>query len=575
MTTTEQPISSQGQVEEPDLGAAMSVLVAYDVPARMRDGVVLRADVYRPVGEGSWPTVVIRTPYGKSSITENAWNGVSPTEAARRGFMVVIQDVRGRYASGGEWEVLRHEGHDGADTIAWAAELPGSNGRVGMIGGSYCGNTQWQAALEQPPALKVITPLMTWSEPRDGLVARGGAVELALGSWWPLAQCFDWLSRIGLSDDEVAERAGALISDFDRLTDDGLWGLPVAELPVLRRHTPPGFVDLGAANDVEATQHMRVAGGHDRVEIPSLHTAGWYDVFQRGTLDNYEAMRALGRDTRLIVGPWTHEDFANIVGEQDFGIMSMREAYAFPHGDWSDEVLAFLRSHLDDETPAIDTAPVRLFVMGRNGWRDEQAWPLDRADNQQWHLHADGTMSTALPAVDAPPSEVDYDPTDPVPTHGGALVFGPGARGPVDQERIEARSDVLVFTSDVREHDLEVTGPIRVRLHVESSAPSADWVARLCDVDPDGRSLNLTDGILRMVDGADRPQEIEIDLWATSNVFLAGHRIRVQVTNSCFPRWDRNLNTGDQDGTTFVVAQQRLYHDAGRPSYIELPVVPT
>jgi putative CocE/NonD family hydrolase len=568
-------MSDQVQVEDHlDTGAA-SVLIAYDVPAPMRDGVVLKADVYSPVGEGPWPTLVIRTPYGKSSVTENAWNGVSPTEAARRGFMVIIQDVRGRNASDGVWEPFHHEGRDGADTIAWAAELPGSSGRVGMVGGSYCGNTQWQAAIEQPPALQVITPLMTWSEPCDGLVARGGAVQLSNNCAWALAMGFDWLTRLGLTDDEVAERAGVLMSDIDRLMEDGLWGLPVAELPVLRRHAPPGFVKLGAENSVAATQHLRVAGGYERVEIPSMHTAGWYDALQQGTLDSYMAMRALGRKTRLIVGPWTHMDFTSTVGEQDFGIMSMREAFAFPHGDWSDEVLAFLRSHLVDDAPATDTPPVQLFVMGRNEWRNEESWPLERARTEQWHLHADGSMSTASPAGDAAPSEVDYDPADPVPTHGGTLILSPVARGPVDQMRIEARPDVLVFTSDVLEQDLEVTGPIRVRLYVESSAPSTDWVARLCDVDPDGRSLNLTDGILRLDSGADACREIEIDLWSTSNVFLAGHRVRVQITNSCFPRWDRNLNTGDQNGTRFVTAHQRLYHDAGRPSCIELPVVPT
>lgn len=574
MTTTKQPMSDQVQVDERVTEAEASVLIAYDVPARMRDGVVLKADVYSPVGEGPWPTLVIRTPYSKGSITENAWNGVSPTEAARRGFMVVIQDVRGRCSSDGLWEPLRHEGLDGADTVAWAAGLPGSSGRVGMVGGSYCGNTQWQAAIEQPPALKVITPLMTWSEPRDGLVARGGVVELAMNSW-SLAQGFDWLSRIGLTDAKVAERAGALISDFDRLAEDGLWGLPVSELPVLRRHATPGFVELAAANDIEATEHMRVADAYERVEIPSLHTAGWYDVFQQGSLDNYMAMRALGRDTRLIVGPWTHMDFTNMIGQQNFGIMSMREAPAFPRGAWSDEVLAFLHSHLVDDAPATATPPVQLFVMGRNEWRDEESWPLERARTEAWYLRADGSMSTESPDGDAGSSEVDYDPADPVPAHGGTLIFDPAPRGPVDQAHIEARSDVLVFTSEVLEQDLEVTGRIRVRLHVESSAPSADWVARLCDVDADGRSLNLVDGVLRIDNGADRCREIEIDLWSTSNVFLAGHRLRVQVTNSCFPRWDRNLSTGDQNGTQLVTAHQRLYHDADRPSYIELPVVPT
>lgn len=561
------------QVDDLDRASCSSVLVDFDVPARMRDGVVLRADIYRPAGEGSWPTLVVRTPYGKGSITENAWNGVSPTEAARRGFLVVVQDVRGRFASDGVWEVLRHEGHDGADTIAWAARLAGSNGRVGMVGGSYCGNTQWQAAIEQPPALKAITPLLTWADPRDGLVSRGGAMELAIATSWPLAQGFDWMTRLGLPDDELGERAGTLIRDYDRLTDEGLWDLPVTALPVMQRHAPPLFVELDAVNDFEATNHLAITG-HERVEVPTLQTAGWFDALLKGTLDNYLAMRVLGRETRLIIAPWTHMEFGDKVGDQMFGVMSMRDAFAFPNGSWSDEVLTFLRSHLVNDAPTAETPPVQLFVMGRNEWRFEEAWPLERARSEQWHLHADGSLSTAAPAVDAAPSEVVYDPADPVPTHGGTLILHPFERGPVDQARIEARPDVLLFTSEVLEEDLEVTGPLRVRLHVESSAPSADWVARLCDVGPDGRSLNLADGIFRIDSGADSCREIEIDLWATSNVFLAGHRIRVQITNSCFPRWDRNLNTGDQDNPNFTSALQRVHHDARWPSYIELPVVP-
>jgi uncharacterized protein len=565
----------ESAVNAVETSVARAIAVDFDVPARMRDGVVLRADVYRPAGDGLWPTLVIRTPYGKGVMSENAWNGVSPTEAARRGFMLVIQDVRGRYASDGEWEPLRNEGQDGADTIAWAAELPGSSGRVGMVGGSYCGNTQWAAARQQPPALAAITPLMTWSEPRDGLVARGGAVELAVLSTWSLIQGFDWLSRLGLADDAVADRAGAMIEDIDRLMEDGYWGLPVAELPVLRRHGTPAFVEPGAADDAEATRHMRVADDYEPVAVPSLHTAGWFDVFTQGALDNFVAMRELGREARLIVGPWTHIDMMDTVGERRFGIMSMREAPAHPHGDWSDEILAFLGRHLAENPPADDAPRVRLFVMGRHEWRGEESWPLERAEMERWHLHADGTLSTAAPADESGASEFDYDPANPVPTHGGALTLTTLARGPVDQARIEARPDVLVFTSDVLADDLEVTGRIRARLHVQSSAPSTDWVARLCDVDPDGRSFNLCDGILRIASGGADSREIEVDLWSTSNVFLAGHRLRVQVTSSCFPRWDRNLNTGNQRDTRMVTAHQRLYHDAQRPSYVELPVIPS
>ncbi|WP_224089827.1 CocE/NonD family hydrolase [Arthrobacter sp. StoSoilB13] len=553
--------------------APTSVQVQFDVPARMRDGVVLRADVYQPAGHGPWPTLLVRTPYNKAGAADNLWNGFSPTEVARDGFMMIIQDVRGRYASDGEWEPSQHEGVDGADTVAWAAQLAGSNGRVGMLGGSYCGNTQWQAALEQPSALKAITPLMTWTEPREALVARGGATQMTVIASWSLSAGFNWLARQGLTDEELTARVAALIEDFDNLEKDGYWALPVAELPVLRRHGTPMFVEPGEANDVKATQHLRVAGRHARVEIPSLHTGGWFDSCLQGTIDNYTTMRDLGQESRLIIGPWTHTDFGNRIGAQDYGIMSMRDAGAHPNGSWSDEVLAFLRPHLTDNQPASTSAPVRIFVMGRNEWRNEETWPLQRSQTQRWHLHADGGLSTKTPLTESEPSQIDYDPADPVPTCGGPLGLGPG-RGPIDQAPVEARSDVLVFTSEVLEKDLEVTGRIRVRLHVQSSAPSTDWIARLCDVDPDGRSLNLADGILRIDTNADRAQEIEIDLWSTSNVFLAGHRLRVQVTNSCFPRWDRNLNTGHQTKTDFITAHQRLFHDANQPSHIELPIIP-
>jgi putative CocE/NonD family hydrolase len=571
LKTEEQGVTAV--VASRDVHGPASAQVEFDVPARMRDGVVLRADVYRPAGDGPWPTLVVRTPYNKGDAAGNVWNGFSPTEVARSGFMMIIQDVRGRYASDGDWEPAHHEGVDGADTIAWAAELAGSNGRVGMVGGSYCGHTQWRAALEQPAALKAITPLMTWSEPREALVARGGATQVSVITSFSLSEGYNWLSRQGLSDEEMTARVAAVTEDLDRLEKDGLWDLPVADLPVLRRHVMPRFVEPGEANDVAATQHMRVAGEHARVQIPSLHTGGWYDSCVQATIDSFTTMRDLGQESQLIVGPWSHVDFGNVIGVCNFGIMSMRNAGAHPNGSWSDEVLAFLRRHLTDDARAKPSSAVRIFVMGRNVWRDEATWPLERARTQRWHLHAGGDLSTSALPAEATPSEVDYDPADPVPTWGGPLGLGPG-RGPVDQRVVESRPDVLVFTSDVLEEDLEVTGRIRVRLHVQSSAPSTDWVARLCDVDSEGRSLNLCDGVVRLDSGADEAREIEIDLWSTSNVFLAGHRLRVQITNSCFPRWDRNLNTGNQRAAEFVTAHQRLYHDARRPSYIELPIIP-
>jgi uncharacterized protein len=552
----------------------MSVIVEFDAPARMRDGVTLLADIYRPAGDGPWPTLLSRTPYGKGIPSGNAWNGIGLVEAARAGFMVVVQDVRGRSVSAGAWDPFRSEGEDGADSIAWAAALPGSNGRVGMFGGSYCGSTQWVAAKEQPPALAAITPLMTWSEPMDGLVSRGGAVELALTAWWALLTRFDSLFRAGLSDEELAAKAQELIDDFDRLPEEGYWGLPVSRLPVIERHGAQPFVPLDDIHDVAASEHIRVEGAHDRVQVPSLNTAGWFDVFTQGTLDNFTAMRALGRETRLIVGPWTHADFYDPIGERRFGTASSREWPAHPNGEWAGETLAFLGRHLADGADPDDGPAVRLFVMGANVWRDEDSWPLERTVVERWHLHADGGLSPDPPRDADSTSGVVYDPANPVPTHGGSHLLESCPRGSADQARIESRDDVLVFTSEPLSADLEVTGRVRIFLNVESSAPSTDWVARLCDVLPDGRSFNLCDGIVRVGEGADGCRTVEIDLWSTSNVFLAGHRIRVQVTNSCFPRWDRNLNTGDQDSAEMRIAHQRVHHGVDRPSFVELPVVP-
>jgi hypothetical protein len=243
-------------------------------------------------------------------------------------------------------------------------------------------------------------------------------------------------------------------------------------------------------------------------------------------------------------------------------------------GDIGDLQLAWFRHHLAAD-PVVDypAAPVRLFTMGRNRWRDETCWPPVDTIAQRHFLHADGSLSTERPNSDEGQSEFIYDPIDPVPTVGGATVMSPAfPAGPKDQASIEMRRDVCVFTSEPLLGDLEVTGRVRVTLHVESSAPSTDWVARLCDVHPDGRSLNLCDGIVRVADHADVLAKREIDLWSTSNVFLAGHRLRVHVTSSSFPRWDRNLNTGNQRASRHEVARQRIYHDAQRPSYVELPV---
>ncbi|MDP3748629.1 MAG: CocE/NonD family hydrolase [Phenylobacterium sp.] len=562
-----------GRAPDGTVQGSPKVAVDFDVPARMRDGNVLRANVYRPEGAGPWPVLLARLPYFKDSPM--LASVLDPVQTAHRGFMVVVQDTRGRFASEGEWEPFRYEREDGFDSVEWAARLPGSNGRVGMFGGSYFGNTQWMAAIQRPPSLAAISPMVTWCDPMDGLFARGGAVELGLELAWTLQTGAAYLLRLPISEEERARRLVAIVAEYDSLPTKGYWDLPV-KTGEIQGHQLPSLGAIPVLTNPDVATWCRVAGNHQRVTVPTFHTAGWYDVFLQGTLDNFRAMRDLGRDARLVVGPWSHGEFGDAVGDLRFGLPASRVGAAVhPYGDVNDFQLAWFGQHLkSDSSVELPEPRVRLFVMGRNAWRDENEWPLQRAEIQRHHLRADGSLTTAGPAADEGATEFLYDPSDPVPTVGGQTVMMSAfPSGPKEQARVEARPDVCVFTSEPLDEEFEVTGRVRVVLHAVSSAPSTDWVARLCDVHPDGRSYNLCDGIVRTGQNASSVGCYEVDLWSTSNVFLPGHRIRVHVTSSSFPRWDRNLNTGDQDSPRHQVAQQRLFHDADRPSFIELPVI--
>jgi hypothetical protein len=546
-----------------------SVNIEFDAPAAMRDGTILRANIFRPAGVGPWPTLLTRTPYGKDISGLFMLSGVDPVKAARRGFMVIVQDTRGRYASDGVFEPIVFEGQDGYDTVEWAARVPGSNGQVGMYGASYHAYTQWAAAVQRPPSLRAISPMSAGASQVDR--TRGGALQLATVGW-SLSSGLDYISRLGLEQAEAQRRLDAAIDELDRLLITGYWELPTIDPPPLRRHGLPflpatSVPDHGETSSPDAT--------YDRVQVPSFHTTGWYDSMVQETLDSYQAMVARGHDARLIVGPWTHVNFADPIGERAFGTRSGRE-YT-PHGGQSiaDLQLAWLgRKLAQGGADQSTTPPVRIFVMGRNQWRDEESWPLDRAVPEKWYLGADGVVDPGGPPLQGGATEYIYDPAQPVPTLGGNTVLPPPLiAGSCEQSRIEARDDVCVFTSHRLAKDLEVTGRVRVVLYTESSSPSTDWVARLCDVEPDGRSFNLCEGICRISEGADDCVRTEIDLLSTSNVFLAGHQLRVQITSSCFPQWDRNLNTGDQSSSRMVVARQRLYHGGSRVSHIVLPVI--
>ncbi|MDT0566272.1 CocE/NonD family hydrolase [Streptomyces sp. DSM 3412] len=553
------------------------IRIQFDVPVEMRDGTVLRADVYRPAGEGPWPVLLTRLPYGKqmpllASILD-------PLAAARRGFMVVIQDTRGRFASEGEWDPWTHEESDGYDTVRWAAALPGSNGSVGMVGASYFGHTQWMAALSKPPELKAIAPMVTWSDPDDGLWTRGGAIELGITAPWTLMMGADVLMRRHATDLEgLVSGVSGLVQDLDGLAGGGYAELPAGRFPAFVRHDLPELGYERSRREPEWARSCTVTGRHDEVDLPTFQVGGWFDIFTQGTLDNFTAMRRAGRSATLVVGPWTHTNLRNVVGDVNFGFaansdfMGMRGRLTDMQFDW------FRRTIGDGEPLELDTGTVLLFVMGINQWREETEWPLSRAVERDFHLRADGRLTPEPPSAAEQPEEFTYDPMNPVPTTGGALLLTDDFRaGPLDQTAVEEREDVLVFTTEPLAEDTEVTGRVRVVLFAATDGPSTDWVARLCDVDEHGVSRNVTDGVVRVRAATPgEPAEHVVDLWSTSIVFRAGHRIRVQVTSSNFPRWDRNLNTGEPEdsATTARVARQHIYHDPARPSRIVLPVVP-
>jgi putative CocE/NonD family hydrolase len=524
-------------------------------------------------------------PYGKDLPLGGSI--LDPIQAARRGYVVIVQDTRGRFASEGEFHPFETEADDGVDTIAWAADLPYSDGQVGMYGASYFGFTQWSAAVKRPPALKAMVPYVTWCDPFNGLAFRGGALELGTTAHWGLLMGFGQLVRKHREDRQALGAAFvSLCREVDQLGAAGYASLPLAEFGPLRRNPVfPSFFDrIGQPMDPVALDPLTIHGKHNQVEVPTFNVGGWFDIFLGDTLTNFAEMRRLGRPSKLLVGPWTHTGSRNPVGELDFGFAA-QSSFINLQGDFDGLQLRWFDHWLKGvDTGMLSEAPVRIFVMGANIWRDEQAWPLERAVDTPFYLRADGALSTEPPDAE-PPDRFTYDPRNPVPTRGGALLIAPEfPSGPVDQRRIEARPDVLTYSTPPLERDTEVTGPITVHLWACSSAPDTDFVARLVDVYPDGRSFNLTDGIIRARYRAGvtesliepgRAYPFTIDLWATSNVFKAGHRIRLQITSSNFPRWDRNPNTGHPFGQNaeLCIAQQTILHDRDHPSHVLLAVV--
>ena len=556
---------------------AFEVEVRTDVKIPMRDGVELSANIFLPKAEGKFPVILMRSPYGKGN--EKHGDGLF---YAARGYVFVSQDCRGKGASQGQWEPFANERNDGRDTHEWVLEQPWCNGNIGTSGGSYVGFTQWISAPNAGEYLKAMFPVVPLVDTYGDGVYTDGALNLAL--------MMGWGSLVSLRPGEQVAMFGWRQQDWIqayRTLPLGEWDRAIGrKVQYLRDWVAhPHYDEYWAARGVR--NHWQ------DITAPIYAVGGWYDIFARSVFEHISAVRKTSRSQHarrhqhLLMGPWGHGISRDgRVGELDFGkesVINLREIQKKWFDHW-----------LKGEDTGVDQWPAfRIFVMGRNQWRDEQEWPPKRTKYTPYYFHSDGSantaegdgkLTTAKPS-DPPSDEFVYDPNDPVPTAGGCNLVGCPA-GPRDQSEVEKRDDVLVFTTDQLKTELEVTGPVKVVLYAASSAPDTDWTAKLVDVHPDGRAFNLCDGITRARyrDSQSRPSLIqpgkiyryEIDLWVTSNAFLPGHKVRVEISSSNFPRFDRNLNAGEPfgTGTKMSKATQTIYHDNERPSHIILPVIP-
>lgn len=563
--------------------SVLEISIRNGVHAKMRDGVELVADVYRPKREGQYPVLLERTPYDRRGEAGMA------SALASHGYIVVIQDTRGRYQSGGDFYPFKNEAQDGYDSVEWAAALEGSNGRVGMFGGSYVGATQMLAAMTAPPHLEAIFPYVTASEYYDGWTYQNGALMQWFASSW----------TTGLAVDTLRRRAEALAQPKAWVNS-----LPVENYTVLAppqaSELAPYFQDwLKHERSDDYWRQWKVSDHYREMKVKGLHGGGWHDLFLKGSIRNYTGLRdkaqlpSAREGQRLLLGPWAHTSTSSEgkIGDVVFGRSAVLEMTETARR-WFDYALKGMQNEYATEPP------VKIFVMGENKWRAEKEFPLARTRYTKYFLRSTteatqgpnskrNGLSLTAPARDEQPFVYEYDPANPVPTIGGRLCCGNAIPpGPFDQSANETRSDVLIFSTPPLEKDVEATGYLQVELYAASSARDTDFTALLVDVDEKGYARFLTDGIVRARyrNGTNSPEEIvpgkiykyTIDLWATSNLFRAGHQIRLYLSSSNFPRFNRNLNTGEPmlGATRMIKARQTIYHDASHPSALILPLIP-
>jgi hypothetical protein len=516
------------------------VVIDRDLKTAMRDGAVLLADRWAPKSGGDGlPTALVRVPYGRRGLVAS----LTARPLAERGFQVFVQSTRGTFGSAGPFDPMRREREDGLDTIDWIVDQSWFGDSMILIGMSYLGVVQWAVADAVPPQVKAMIPAVTES---------ALTLEFLRGDGFSLETPFNWGVQVAGQE----RRFATILQKFAaKKTQAALSALPLSQADTAATGHRSDYIQNILAHDRDdpfwaAADHTK---GVAQVAVPVSSIGGWYDVFLPGQLRDFRILQENERTARLTIGPWTHDAFPAIGG------LSTREAVDF--------ALPLTRN----EQPA-DRAPVRLFVMGEDAWHDFGSWPPAGYAPQRFHLQAGGALSTAEPGGSAPDS-YRHDPADPTPAVGGVRL-APGVKGgPVDNTDLEARADVLTYTSTVLTDDVEIIGEVSADIWFRSSLPFADVFVRLCDVDEKGRSHNICDGLTSII-GTDKTSRVTVQLWPTAYRFKRGHRIRVQVSSGAFPRYNRNPGTGEPraSAVTLRAADQQVFHDAEHPSAIVLPV---
>jgi uncharacterized protein len=576
-----------------------SIHIDYAYSTEVRDGTILRADIYRPADNGKHPAIIFRTPYERHSVL--SWCFLPVIEAALSGYAIVIQNLRGTWDSEGKSGLgdtsLTIESKDGYDSIEWIASQNWCDGNVGSAGGSYMGLLQWITARENPPHLKAISPWVSGSggtEPSRN----NGIVNLGVALNWILGRAVEIADRQEKQGKDVSQ----IRSLLDRAVEDPslIYNyLPLKEVPHFNFE---GLKEIWTSRilntDADTPEYFeKNRTQYEKIQVPCFHVSGWYDFYPSGTLGHFMNMREKGgsayarQNQHILMGPWLHlgPTFEGNTGNLFFGKLASIEGSQLGR-----YIISYFDKYLQGKS--VDLPHVRYFVMGRNEWRTADTWPVPGTQWHRYYLHSrghanssagDGALSRDEPASELPDYFV-YNPHFPLPTMGcrGHWQLTTFAPSPQDQTELEKRQDILCYSTPELKEDIEITGPLKLHLFAASSARDTDFTAKLVDVYPDGKAYNVVcDGIIRARyrNSLFKPEllnpgevnEYIINLEAVSQLFRKGHRIRLDVSSSSFPEYDRNMNTGHPvgDDAKGIPALQSIFHDSVYASYIDLPVI--